>query len=258
MADTGTYVYCLVAGERRPLVRRRFDRPPGMGPLRLLQVDKRLWLVVADAELKVYGAERINQKLSDLDWVSRAAVGHEAVVEAFSARQTTLPMKLFTIFNSDDRAVEQIHRDRRRVDAAIVRVANHSEWGVRVTFEPPAPSRARRPAVRAGHAKMSGARYLSQKKAQRDMAFERAERASETVRELYRRLGAKAKLSRRRSAAELPIQGGPLLLDAAFLVARARATAFRSLAAREARRLERRGYHVALTGPWPPYTFVKD
>jgi hypothetical protein len=75
---------------------------------------------------------------------------------------------------------------------------------------------------------------------------------------LYDRLAAKARLARRRAASELPAQGGSLLLDAAFLVARSRTRTFRALAAREARDLAPHGYKVDLTGPWPPYTFVQD
>ena len=60
------------------------------------------------------------------------------------------------------------------------------------------------------------------------------------------------------SASELPAQGGPLLLDAAFLVPRARAATFKALAARESQALARQGYGLTLSGPWPPYTFVQD
>jgi hypothetical protein len=56
----------------------------------------------------------------------------------------------------------------------------------------------------------------------------------------------------------LPAQGGPLLLDAAFLVPRARGSAFGKRVAREARTLARQGYDLTITGPWPPYTFVQD
>ena len=52
--------------------------------------------------------------------------------------------------------------------------------------------------------------------------------------------------------------GGPLLLDAAFLVPASRSARFRSLAAREARTLDREGYLVTLSGPWPAYSFVQD
>jgi hypothetical protein len=75
---------------------------------------------------------------------------------------------------------------------------------------------------------------------------------------LYDRLAAKARLAKRRTGSELPIQGGPLLLDAAFLVPHSRDTGFRSTVTREARALERLGYHVTCTGPWPPYSFIQD
>jgi len=232
-----------------------------MGPVRLLDVDRNLWLVVADAPLDRYGEETINRKLSDLDWVSRAAVAHEAVVESFIDQRAVLPMKLFTIFTSDDRALDQVRGDRRRVDAMVKRVANHVEWGVRVALDRVQASRAtglpRRSASPRPGAK-AGASYLSQKKAQRDAVVELAERARETVATLYDRLAARSTLAKRRMASELPAQSGPILLDGAFLVQRSRATAFRALVAREARRLGRSGYQVTMSGPWPPYTFVKD
>jgi hypothetical protein len=99
---------------------------------------------------------------------------------------------------------------------------------------------------------------LSQKKAQRDAAVELADHARETVARLYDRLDARSKLARRRTASELPAEAGPVLLDAAFLVPRPRAKLFQALVTREARRLAPVGYAVNLTGPWPPYTFVKD
>ena len=259
MARPGTYVYCLIAADRRPVLRRRFTRLPGMGPVRLLDVDKNLWLAVADAPLNRYGEAIINRRLSDLDWVSRAAVAHEAVVESFIEQRAVLPMKLFTIFTSDDRALAQVRGDRRRVDAIVKRVANQIEWGVRVSrVRPQATPAGLRRAGAAPRAARTGAGYLSQKKSQRDAAVELAERARDTVVDLYDRLSARSRLARRRSASELPVEGGPLLLDAAFLVPRARAAAFRALVAREARRLGPLGYEVAVSGPWPPYTFVKD
>ena len=39
---------------------------------------------------------------------------------------------------------------------------------------------------------------------------------------------------------------------------KARAAAFKTLAAREARTLAKQGYALAVSGPWPPYTFVQD
>ena len=255
-----TYVYCVVAASRRPALRRGAGGLPGMGPVRLLDVDRGLWLAVADAPPDRYGEDAINSRLSDLDWVSRAAVAHETVIESFINATAVLPMKLFTIFVSDARALEHIGRDRRRIDALVKRVGRQHEWGVRVVLDR-ADTARQAPAARKGRASRSdggGAAYLQRKKAQHDRSIELASRARETMTGLYDRLAAKARLAKRRTASELPIEGGPLLLDAAFLVPRSRSTTFRAAVARAARALERQGYGVTLTGPWPPYTFIQD
>jgi len=261
----GTYVYCLVAAPRRPSMTRVPRGVPGLGRPRLIDVPatkngaaRSTWLVAADAPLDRFGEEAINRGLSDLDWVSRAAVAHEAVIEAFVAAPAVLPMKLFTIFTSDERARDHVRGDGSRIAALVKRVANHQEWGVRVMLDRAPAATSAPAATRAKKTSPSGRSFLMQKKAQRDLVTERAERAQESVAGLYDALAARAREAKRRAASELPVKGGPLLLDAAFLVPAAKAASFRSLVGRQARALERSGYRVSLTGPWPPYTFVQD
>ena len=251
----GTYVYGVIAADRRPRLTRVPGGLPGAGPVRLLDVEPGLFLAVADLPLARYNASAISAGLANLDWVSRVAVAHEAVVESFVASKAVLPMKLFTIFTSDDRALDHVRAQRARMTALVKRVANHQEWGIRVVLDrASAPAAPKKKTARAG----SGASYLAQKKAQRDAVSERATRARDTVAALFDRFAARSGDARRRGASELPAQGGPLLLDAAFLVPRARAAAFKALAARESRSLARHGYGLTLSGPWPPYSFVQD
>src|SRR5262245_2202662 len=209
---SATYVYCVVAAPRAPKLTRAAAGLPGSGPLRLLDLGRGLYLVAADVPLARYGEAAIHRGLSDLEWVSKAAVAHEAVVESFIDAPAVLPMKLLTIFNSDERAVEHVRADRARIDALVKRVANHHEWGVRVALDRARAVRAAAPA-RPIKAATSGLAYLTRKKAQRDASLELAERAREFVATLYDRLSAKARLARRRAASEMPVQGGPLLLD---------------------------------------------
>lgn len=262
MSKTAVYAFCVIAAARRPRVPAKTRPLPGLGPVRILEVDGGTHLVVANAPLSRYSEDAINRGLADLEWVSRAAVAHESVIESFADETAILPMKLFTIFTSDARALEHIARQRTRIASLVKRVANHQEWGVRLVLDRAAAERApassigkRRAATPAG---ASGAAYLTHKKAQRDAAVELASRARDVVAGLYDRLEARAKLARRRAASELPVKGGPLLLDAAFLVPKGRAASFKALAAREARTLAKQGYAMAVSGPWPPYTFVQD
>jgi len=254
----GTYVYCVIAAARRPRLTRVPRGLTGMGSVRLLDVEDGLFAAVADAPLDRYGEAAINRGLSDLDWVSRAAVAHEAVVESFISETAVLPMKLFTIFTTDDRAVEHVRAERRRIATVVKRVANHQEWGVRVVLDRDRPGAAAPRKKKAPAGVRSGVAYLTRKRAERDAVVELTARARETVAALYERLAARSRLAKRRLASELPVQGGPLLLDAAFLVPRARAASFQALASRESRALSRHGYGLTFSGPWPPYSFVQD
>lgn len=256
-AAKATYLYCVIAAARRPRLTRVPRGLPGAGPVRLLDVERGLFVAVADLPLDRYGEGAINRGLSDLDWVSRVAVAHEAVVEAFIGETAVLPMKLLTIFTTDERAIEHVRAQRPRLAGVVKRVANHQEWGVRIVLDRARTAAAapKKPAsARAG----AGAAYLARKKAQRDASVELAANARETVAALYDRLAARAREAKRRMAGDLPVQGGPLLLDAAFLVPRARAASFEALAARESRALARQGYGLTISGPWPPYSFVQD
>src|SRR5204863_8868676 len=82
-----------------------------------------------------FSERAINSRLSNLEWVARCAVAHEAVVESFIKAPAVLPMKLFTIFASDERALEHVRQDSRRIEMVLDRVRNHHEWGVRVVFD---------------------------------------------------------------------------------------------------------------------------
>src|SRR6266542_1850493 len=96
MPKTATYVFCVIAATRRPRVSGKLRTFAGLGPVRLLDAEPGMYLAVADAPLRQYGEAAIKRGLADLEWVSRAAVAHEAVVESFVSATAILPMKLFS------------------------------------------------------------------------------------------------------------------------------------------------------------------
>src|SRR5262245_10714788 len=106
--ERATYVYCAVQAGRRPAMRRGLRGLPGAEAPRLLEAGERVWLAVSTVALDQYGAQPIEERLRDLDWVSRCAVAHEAVVEAAARSGPVVPMKLFTLFSSDARAVAHV------------------------------------------------------------------------------------------------------------------------------------------------------
>jgi hypothetical protein len=254
--NQGTYVYCVIAGAEPPSLARVPRGLPGTGAVRALSLDRRTWVIVATAPLRLYGETVINRKLSDLDWVARVAVAHERVIESFVDAESLLPMKLLTIFAGDERALEHLRKDRRRLARLLARVAHHDEWGVRVAIDTvrPLASDGSRPAAPGP----GGVAYLTRKKMQRDRSAELRVHARQVVARLYDRLAEASRSARRRPATDLPAVDRPLLLDAAFLVSRRRAKTFQSRVARERTLMMKQGYRLMLTGPWPAYTFVQE
>lgn len=265
MSSTLTYVYCLVRAARRPSLRGVPSAMPDGGPVRVVDVpDSREWLIVSTVPEREYGEAAIDRGLQNLEWVSRRAVAHEAVVEHFLSAQAVLPMQLFALFTSDERAVEHITGDRRRIARILARIERQLEWGLRLTWDEHAAretiekkhrgSRAGR-AGRAG-VRPSGASYLARKRDLLDVSRVQLKAARAEADRLYKAMAREASDARRRTETEQAAPGSRLLLDAAFLVPAGRGAAFRTSARRHAKKLGPSGLSVSLTGPWPPYNFI--
>jgi hypothetical protein len=184
----------------------------------------------------------------DLDWVSACALGHERVAEHFLAQGTLLPMKLFTLFTSDEAAVGQSQRDARRIARLRDRLRGRTEWGVRLRRrDEPAP------AAPVGRAR-SGAEFLKRKAVARKAA--RGERAGDDLR-AERTFKALRRFAAQALRKNLPDEAGRVLLDGVLLVDRAKTAGLRRAAAQQARALAREGVDLVLTGPWPAYHFLE-
>lgn len=256
--STATYLYCLVSAEKAPSLKSAPAGLPGAGRPRTIDAGKGLWLVAADAPLERYGEGPIEKGLQDLAWVSSVAVPHEAVIEHLARAGTVLPMKLFTLFRSDARALEHVAKQRRRIDRLFERIEGREEWGLRVTLdELSALEKARGEAQKTVEKGSPGAAFLQRKKREHDAARELVQNARDRADALYEQLAARADDARRRPPPPGEI-GKRVLLDAAFLLRRPKAKAFQTAVRAQAKALAGLGYQLTLTGPWPPYNFVVE
>jgi len=255
--STATYLYCLVRSAREPSLRAAPAGLPGAGRPRAIDAGGGLWLVAADAPLERYGEKPIEQGLRDLAWVSSVAVPHEAVVEHVAKSGTVVPMKLFTLFRSDTRALEHVAKRRKRIDRLVERIEGREEWGLRVLLDETAALRRARDEAQAVAPGAPGAAFLLRKKKEHDLAREVIEQARDRADGLFELLAVQADDARRRPPPPGEV-GKRVLLDAAFLLQRKKAKAFQTKVRAEAKRLADRDYQLTLTGPWPAYTFVSD
>ena len=246
-----TVLYCLIQSAA-PAAPPSGGLPGAERP-RMLSLSGGLTAIVGTLPDDAYAPDVVNEKLRDMDWVSKAALGHEQLLEAvMRTADAVLPMKLLTLFSGDDRLVKDLAKQRVRLTRAAARVAGCDEYGLRIVAidagaEPAQGASPGRPS--------SGTAFLERKKQVRDDAREQAARRAAFAADAFDGLSDVSRGSVARAVqaddAERP------LLDAAFLVARDEQVDFGraadALAARAA------GAHCLfkLTGPWPPYHFVQ-
>ncbi len=250
-----TYLYCLVRGSRKPMLRRVTGGLPRSGSLRALDAGQGLWLIVTDVDDAEYSEKAIAAGLQNLEWVSARAVGHEAVVEQFLAASAVLPMQLFTIFTTDARALEYVAKTRRRIDRIVKRIEGHVEWGLRLTWDEQAARAAVEEAHRPARAS-GGAAYLARKRDLHDVNRKQLADARAEATRVFKDLSTHASEAVRRTSTEQAAPGSRLLLDAAYLVPAQRGAAFKTALRQHARDLAGSGVAVSLTGPWPAYNFI--
>ena len=259
---TAVYAYCVVRSVRRPAGARTPRGVPGATRPDAAAVARGLWIVTADVPVDVYGPAALEPRLSDLSWVSEVAVGHEAVVEHFARARgaTVLPMKLFTMFSSFDKAAAGMRERRSAIESALRRVAGCEEWGIRISrASATARRRTRQPpsAARAAAGPVTGAAFLAARRDARET--DRAAHAAQ-MEAAGQAFDALARLSRDSRLREGRAEPGsnPPLLEGAFLVTAKSRSRFKTAVRRQAAVCAAAGAHVTLTGPWPAYNFVGD
>jgi hypothetical protein len=253
--NTATYLYCVLKGKGAPL--GSVKGLVGAGRPRQIDVGDGYHVVVATVPLALYSAEAIEEQLRDLDWVGRAASAHELVVEHAGQGGTVVPMKLFTIFATDERATEHVRKMKKNLDKVVAKIAGCEEWGLRILFDEAGAAKAKEAqAAKQPKAPVTGTSFLLRKKAHEEARRRLTSEAKHEVDELFVRLEKTSKSAVRRPPPNREL-AGQVLLDAVFLVPTTRTAKFKKAVAADAKDLAKEGYHVTLTGPWPAYSFIE-
>jgi hypothetical protein len=276
--EQAVYVYCVVRGGRAPRITQPEPRLPGVGEPRVVPLAGRTWVIAADVPLSVYGARAIEPRLRDVKWVSACGVAHQAMVDAcMRSSDAVVPMKVFTIFNSDARAKAELKRHADQLRDVMQQVAGCVEWGVRITRAPQpwreyqrqvererisarakaaaeAAAAAAAPEPAAAQAPASGTEFLKSKVRERAAVRNVQAMVHEHVQALAKSLDVVTRDVRYRHET---VRGTvPVLLDAAYLVPRRAEERFRAQIRLKSQPLLAHGCRVTVTGPWPAYSFV--
>ena len=241
MESRGKYVYCII----------RVDDPMKFGPIGIGSEPadvhtvnyKELAAVVSDTPIEVFDATREN------------VLAHERVNETVMRNHTVIPMSFGTVFKTRDDIVELLRAAYEAFNDVLNKMQDKLEFGLKVLWDRDVMIReiesededVRR--LKGEISSQKGSTYFARMQYGRLVEAALEARTEHYVGEIFRQLRAVSVASR----ANKPI-GDKMIMNAAFLVAREKESAF------DAKVKQIGARHGSLTfkytGPWPPYNFV--
>jgi hypothetical protein len=185
---------------------------------------------------------------------------HQQVVEACRSKATTLPVRFGVIFKSEAGVKEMLSKSYEDYRAKLTKLKDKEEFGAKVILddaglqkikaqvetESEEIGKLRKAASKAG----KGTAYLLNIKVDEALRTETAKKIDEMSRSIQAELARGASES-----AILKAEHEQIVLNAAYLVDRARREEFQAWAAKVKRKFEREGLSIHLSGPWAPYSF---
>lgn len=260
MTELITYAYA-VARDAGGSLAEALAGLPGVAdaPVHLVRAGERGDVVVAVSPVpeEDFHEAALRANLEDLEWLESVARAHHRVIEALAARTTVLPLRLATVYLDDERVRSMLEARQEAFAGRLAELAAHTEWGVKIYVEAPAPTdRPAAPPADADTGLSPGRAYLSHRKAQRharEDAYRDAEEVARRV-EAAARGHAVDRVQHRVQQGELARGPGENVVNDAYLVPLGQAESFRAEVSRAAEGLS--GVRVEVTGPWAPYSFA--
>lgn len=218
-----------------------------------------LTAAVGAVPLAEFGDQALRRNLEDLAWLEAVARRHHEVIESAARGGPVVPMRLATVYHSDEGVSAMLSSHHGELAEALGRVSGRDEWGVKV-YVPPRQSPE--PGAPAGADPASadpaspGASYLRRRKSELSAGEQARRSAAASAEEIHAVLSglAAGSLLRPPQAPQLSGHTGQMILNSAYLVDTGRADRLREAVESLANR--HRSVRVELTGPWPPYSFA--
>jgi len=267
-ASLGWYVYCVVDqdSDLQALLGGASGLAgiDGVHPLTVIHASG-LGAVASRVSLAEFGEETLRQSVEDLQWLENNARTHEYVLDSIRERATVVPMRLCTIYRTEDSVREMLAREGDFLADALTRLAGRTEWGVKI-FLNAADARPARDSSGARELADQlteagpGESYMLSKRLEALRAEETRRAAHEACEAGHERLSAAAVEARlnQLQPRELADHDGEMILNAVYLVEDAVSDEFTAAVAALKDELRGDGFDVQLTGPWPPYNFVNS
>lgn len=207
-----------------------------------------------------FSQEVIDRRAGDLEWLGAIGYRHQDAIASLMRQTDVIPLRAFTLFSNDEALRAYLRDNAESLRKVLDRIGGKQEWTLRVEFEPQKWNDAlvnRIASLRELHesiaAASAGKAFLLKKKL--DDEKKRASSAAEkdVVAEIEKTVLDKLRCE---TVAESRERRDGAFPQINVLIERDEETILQELHAELTGRYQAEGVTLALTGPWPPYTFA--
>jgi len=222
--------------------------------------------IISKVSPREFDQEPLKANLEDMQWLEARVRAHEGVLETIMTTHPVIPMKFCTIYRSESRVQEVLAQHQNEFVEALTQLEGRKEWGVEIYADREilakrigeASERLKKLEAEIGQ-KSAGMAYFGKKKLA-EVSDEEMERfCDECAQHSHDRLSKHVEKEALRSlrSKETTDRKEEMILNAAYLVADEQLAAFRAELERLGAEYGGYGLVYKVTGPWPPYNFVR-
>ena len=207
-----------------------------------------------------FSQDVIDRRAGDLEWLGAIGYRHQDVIVSLMKSTAVIPLRAFTLFSGDEALRSYLRENAQTLRSVLDRLDGKQEWTLRVEFDPQRWNEAlvnRVAALRDLYEQIesasTGKAFLLRKKLddERKRASSEAEKA--VVGEIEKTVLDKLRCETISESRERRDGAFPQIN---VLINRDEESLLQELHAELMSRYESEGVSLALTGPWPPYTFA--
>jgi len=202
----------------------------------------------------------IDARSKDVEWLGSIGYHHQTVMSALMGGGTVIPLRAFTLFANETSLRNHLLQEAKKYSAILDRLDGKQEWTLRIEFDPERWSDAlvrRVDSLRAIAAETQkapgGKAYLLRKKLDEEKKRASKEAEQQVVSEVEAAVMAKLACD---TVAESRVQRSGGFPQINVLINRDEESRLQDLREDLSSRYEPDGVTLALTGPWPPYSFA--
>jgi hypothetical protein len=204
----------------------------------------------------------IDARSKDVEWLGAIGYRHQSVMAALMRGGTVIPLRAFTFFATEDRLRNHLRDEREKFEKILERLDGKQEWTLRIEFAPQQWSEALirrvdslRELASDIDAASAGRAFLLKKKLDDEKKRASREAEQQVVGEVEQAVLDRLACD---TVAESRQQRSGAFPQINVLINRDEETRLQELRDELDRRYASDGVAIALTGPWPPYTFATN